>query len=75
MSPVTYLLTTTSAGELSNEEIEKLVAIIQNPEAYKIPRWFLNRSKDIRDGSFGQLVSNGLDNKLREDLERLKKIR
>merc|ERR1712158_1010 len=44
------------AGELSEEEVEKIVTIMQNPRQYKIPNWFLN-------------------NKLREDLERLKKIR
>ncbi|KAL1916735.1 40S ribosomal protein uS13 [Calcarisporiella thermophila] len=63
------------AGELSNEELERIVTIIQNPTQYKIPNWFLNRQKDIVDGKYSQVLSNGLDNKLREDLERLKKIR
>ena len=31
--------------------------------------------KDVKDGKFSQVVSNTLDMKLREDLERLKKIR
>merc|ERR1711934_149097 len=60
------------AGELSEEEIEK---IMQTPRQYKIPDWFLNRQKDVKDGKFSQVLSNNLDNKLREDLERLKKIR
>lgn len=63
------------AGELSNEELERLVTIIQNPRQYGIPDWFLNRQKDIKDGSYSQVVSNALDNKLREDLDYLKKIR
>merc|ERR1712038_1560319 len=63
------------AGELSEEEIDKIVTIMQNPRQYKIPDWFLNRQKDIKDGKTGQMMSNFLDNKLREDLERLKKIR
>ena len=63
------------AGELSNEEIEKVVNIITNPRNFKIPDWFLNRQKDIRDGKFSQVYSNGLEAKLREDMERLKKIR
>ncbi|KAJ1655606.1 ribosomal 40S subunit protein S18B [Dispira simplex] len=66
---------TKRAGELTNEELERLVTIMQNPLDYGIPKWFLNRQKDIVDGKYGQLLSNGLDNKLREDLERLKKIR
>jgi hypothetical protein len=48
---------------------------MNNPRQYKIPDWFLNRQKDVKDGKFSQVLSNGLDNKLREDLERLKKIR
>jgi small subunit ribosomal protein S18e len=66
---------TRSAGELTAEELERLVNIVQNPRQYKIPDWMLNRQKDVKDGSFSQLVSNSLDNMLREDLERLKKIR
>jgi len=63
------------AGELTEEEVEKLVTIMTNPRQYKIPDWFLNRQKDIKDGKYSQVTSNGLENKLREDLERLKKIR
>jgi len=63
------------AGELSPEEIEKIVTILNHPRQFKIPDWFLNRQRDNRDGKFSQLISNNLDNKLREDLERLKKIR
>merc|ERR1711951_6577 len=53
---------TKRAGELSEEEVERIVTI-------------LNRQKDIKDGKFSQVLANGLDNKMREDLERLKKIR
>merc|ERR1712083_148971 len=63
------------AGELSEEEVEKIVTIMGNPRQYKIPNWFLNRQKDIKDGKTNQVMANFLDNKLREDLERMKKIR
>uniref|UniRef100_A0A2K5NLM2 Small ribosomal subunit protein uS13 n=1 Tax=Cercocebus atys TaxID=9531 RepID=A0A2K5NLM2_CERAT len=58
---------TKRAGELTEDEVERVITIMQNPCQYKIPDWFLNRQKDV--------LANGLDNKLREDLERLKKIR
>uniref|UniRef100_T1IY86 Small ribosomal subunit protein uS13 n=1 Tax=Strigamia maritima TaxID=126957 RepID=T1IY86_STRMM len=63
------------AGELTEEEVEKLVTIMSNPRQYKIPDWFLNRQKDVKDGKYNQVMANTLENKLREDLERLKKIR
>merc|ERR1712062_497766 len=63
------------AGELSDEEVERLVTIMQNPRQYKIPDYYLNRPKDVKDGKYSQILANGLENKLREDLERLKKIK
>lgn len=64
-----------SAGEITSEELERIVTIIQNPTQYKIPKWFLNRQRDIVDGKDSQVLANNMDSKLREDLERLKKIR
>merc|ERR1719206_1712452 len=66
---------TKRAGELTEEEVEKVVTIMRNPRTYKIPDWFLNRQKDIKDGKYTQVMSNSLETKLREDLERMKKIR
>lgn len=63
------------AGELKPDEIERLVAIIQNPLQFKIPQWFLNRQKDIRTGKYSQITANILETKLREDIERMKKMR
>lgn len=94
-----------SAGELTAEQLERIVSILQSPTQYKIPsvrfahgcivsatglgesgrvgvrmltvpmQWFLNRQRDIVDGKDTQILANGVDSKLREDLERLKKIR
>lgn len=64
-----------SAGELNSDELERIVQILQNPQEFKIPNWFLNRQKDIVDGKSFQLLSNNVDSKLRDDIERLKKIR
>lgn len=63
------------AGELNSDELERIVTIMQNPAQYKIPTYFLNRQKDIIDGKNSQILSNAVDSKLRDDLERLKKIR
>ncbi|EXB39391.1 40S ribosomal protein S18 [Morus notabilis] len=63
------------AGELSAAELDTLMTIVANPRQFKIPDWFLNRKKDYKDGRYSQVVSNALDMKLRDDLERLKKIR
>ena len=72
---LTGLTFDSSAGEITSEELERIVTIIQNPTQYKIPSWFLNRQRDIVDGKDSQVLANGMESKLREDLERLKKIR
>ena len=64
-----------SAGELNSDELERIVTIMQNPAQFKIPTWFLNRRKDIVDGKNLHVVSNIVDKKLRDDIEKLKKIR
>ena len=70
------MLTSTGAtGELSDEDVENIITIMSNPRQYRIPDWFLNRQRDIKDGKTTQVMVYILDNQLREDLERLKKIR
>ena len=60
---------------MTQEEIDQFMVVVSNPRTFKTPDWVLNRRKDFKDGRYGQIISSGLDNKLREDLERLKKIR
>jgi small subunit ribosomal protein S18e len=70
-----FLRLSCRAGELTPEELERLMTVVANPRQFKVPDWFLNRKKDYKDGRFSQVVSNALDMKLRDDFERLKKIR
>ena len=63
------------AGELTPKELEKIVTVISHPRQFKVPLWMLNRQKDIKDGKFSQVFSNNLESVLRDDIERLKKIR
>jgi len=67
--------TTKRAGELSEAEVNKITEVIANPEGHGFPQWFLNRRKDMKDGKYEQVTSNDLDTKLREDIERMKKVR
>nr|AKV16234.1 40S ribosomal protein S18-like protein [Pectinaria gouldii] len=63
------------AGQLTDEEVERVLTIVQNPRQYKIADYLLNRNRDMKDGKITQALANQLDNALRDDLERLKKIR
>eukprot|EP00759_Apiculatamorpha_spiralis_P045687 PhF_6_TR42440/c0_g1_i1/m.64008/K02964/RP-S18e, RPS18; small subunit ribosomal protein S18e len=63
------------AGTLVPDELERIADVIASPMKYKIPEWFLNRKKDPKTGKSEYVTSVGWDNKIREDLERLKKAR
>lgn len=63
------------AGELSDEQIDKIVDICSNPLKYDIPKWFLNRKMDPKEGGYSQQIANGIDTKLRDDLEKMKRMR
>ena len=45
------------AGELTNDEVDRIITIVQNPRQFKIPDWFLNRQKDNKDGKYSQVRS------------------
>ncbi|OIR57411.1 MAG: 40S ribosomal protein S18 [Amphiamblys sp. WSBS2006] len=62
-------------GELSDEDMARVEKVLLNPLEHNVPVWLLNRQKDIATGQDIHVVSNGLDSKLREDLERMKKLK
>lgn len=41
-------------------QVERVVTIMQNPRQYKIPDWFLNRQKDVKDGKYSQVSDSRL---------------
>merc|ERR1719299_111882 len=63
------------AGELSTDEVNKIVAVLNNPLQFKIPSYMLNKRRDYKDGKTSQKYANFLDQALREDLERMKRVR
>lgn len=46
-----------------------------NPEEFGIPEYLFNRKNDYKTGKYLHCVSNELDTRLREDLERMKKVK
>ncbi|OEL13793.1 hypothetical protein BAE44_0025188, partial [Dichanthelium oligosanthes] len=60
---------------LTPKELKQLMMVMAYPRQFKVSNWFLNKKKDYKVGWFSQVATNTLDVKLRDDLERLKKIR
>ena len=66
---------TKRAGEVGEESWEEISKIIADPLAYGVPLWFINRRKDYREGGNLHASSNTLETKIREDIERMKKVK
>ena len=63
------------AGQITEKEIDTINDILARPTEHGIPKWFLNRQHDPREGTWSQLVSSMVDTKMREDVEKMKKIK
>ena len=63
------------SGEITEKEINSVSDILARPSEYNVPKWFLNRQKDPRSGTWSHLISNQLDTMMREDFERLRKAK
>ena len=63
------------AGEVSEEKWAKIAEIISDPINHGVPNWFVNRRKDFREGNDMHCSTNILEGKVREDIERMKKIK
>ena len=61
-------------GNLSDEQVVKLQETVDGIEE-GLPAWMLNRRKDIDSGEDGHLIGTDIETRLRDDLNRLKKIR
>jgi small subunit ribosomal protein S13 len=62
-------------GYLSDEEVKKLDKAVNTLDKLNIPRWLLNRRKDFATGKDFHVIGSELAMALREDLNRLRKIR
>ncbi len=75
ISVITNLDPNEKIGNLSDEDMEKLEGIIKDIDVELIPNWMMNRQKDIKTGENNHLTGPDLTMALREDLNRLKKIK
>ena len=48
------------AGELTEIQGDAIANLIDDPEGHGVPRWFLNRQRDYKEGKNLQMASNVL---------------
>ena len=62
-------------GFLTNEELERIEAIIDSPIEYGLPGYLVNRPKDIVTGEDMHVHAQDLAIALKDDTDRMKKMR
>lgn len=65
---------TQKIGDLTDEEVEKLAEIVEQLNT-EVPGWMMNRQHDFDSGEDLHVVSANIPLMLRDDVNRLKKIR
>jgi small subunit ribosomal protein S13 len=60
----------TASGELSDEQISRIEAVVKDPVSNGIPQYMINRNKDMETGKSLHLVSNDLIFNTRQDVSR-----
>ena len=62
-------------GYIDDESVQKIEDVLENPQEFGIPEWFLNRRNDYETGETSHLIESDLNMTLRDDLNRMKMIR
>jgi len=62
-------------GAIPKKDLNRIEEIIMNPIESGVPNWMVNRSKDLRTGKDLHIIGNKLDLSLKNDIDRMKKIR
>ena len=61
-------------GHLNVDQVESIEKVIQNPESFNFPIWFLNRRKDPDTGKNIHLITSDIAFNVRNDIEREKSV-
>ena len=64
----------TKSGSFSDEQIEKIDAILTSIHKRNVPRFLLNRQKDFDSGEDMHVIMNDLIFAIRQDIEKEKKL-
>jgi small subunit ribosomal protein S13 len=62
-------------GAIPEKDLNRIEEIIMNPIESGIPHWMVNRPKDLRTGNDLHIIGNKLDLSLKNDIDRMKKIK
>ena len=62
-------------GELTDQELEKIEHVVNNPNDYGLPWWIMNRQKDPRTNKSLILIGDDFTWTVNQDINLMKKIK
>ncbi|MHA1292701.1 MAG: 30S ribosomal protein S13 [Promethearchaeota archaeon] len=62
-------------GAIPEKDLNRIEEIIMDPINNGIPKWMVNRPKDLRTGEYLHLIGNKLEITIKRDIDRMKKIK
>jgi small subunit ribosomal protein S13 len=62
-------------GDLSDFDIQRIETILKNPHNFDIPRWMLNRRKDLETGHDLHFIGPDLSLRTKSDIDNMRKMK
>ncbi len=57
-------------GYLSDSQVKTIEKILEDPISANLPKWFLNRRKDLETGNDAHIITSDIELTVRNDIER-----
>ena len=63
------------AGELTDEDIKNIEAVMKDPLGHDLPVWLVNRRKDVNDGNDKHLITTDIRLRREFDIKMMQKVK
>ncbi|MEM2133357.1 MAG: 30S ribosomal protein S13 [Candidatus Jordarchaeaceae archaeon] len=62
-------------GFVSDQDVRKIEEVLANPVKYGIPKWMVNRQKDVSSGEYLHLTGSDLTLAIKTDIDDMRKMK
>ncbi len=62
-------------GFISEQDVRKIEEVLANPVKYGIPKWMVNRQKDVSSGEYLHLTGSDLTLAIKTDIDDMRKMK
>jgi small subunit ribosomal protein S13 len=62
-------------GFISDQDVRKIEEVLANPVKYGIPKWMVNRQKDVSSGEYLHLTGSDLTLAIKTDIDDMRRMK